>query len=501
MRKPLADSGATAPPTLGSPPRPVSTLAAAVLRPAGLPGYEVLEEVGRGGMGVVYRARQARLDRPVALKVMLPGAPTDRFLREAKILAKIGSPHVVTIHDFAILPDGSPLLVMEWIEGRNLLQVMSQRVGSLREEEALPWMRQACEGLLAAAEQGITHRDFKPSNLLIDNRGRARVADFGLARGPTSLGELTVARGMMGTPFYMAPEQAEDPRGVDTRTDIYSFGATFYHALTGAPPFEGETAFAILFKHKMEPLISPTVRNPGLSDRISEVLERCLAKSPGDRFPSFAEVLKHLQPTASAVSPWDAPEDQELAGYLARYQARRAAYLAGQLAWGEVDTYSFPGGQVVRIERGDIVQQRVEAIVNSASYRLDMYVGVSAAIRQAAGPAIEQETRRYDMVRPGRAVVTSAGALPARFVFHGVTVGRLQGEVVLPSRDLISEIMASCFYHADSLNVLTIAFPLLGTGAAGFPEKVCLDTMFRFLARTFLRGVTSVHAATIVLYD
>src|SRR6202012_5619315 len=116
------------------------------------------------------------------------------------------------------------------------------------------------------------------SNILIDAQGRARVADFGLARGVLAGGDPTLTMGVMGNPFYMAPEQAEDPKGVDTRADIYSFGATFYHALTGGPPFEGETAFSIFFKHKTEPLISPRSRNPELSEQTSEFLERCLAK-------------------------------------------------------------------------------------------------------------------------------------------------------------------------------------------------------------------------------
>src|SRR5262245_50215605 len=114
-------------------------------------------------------------------------------------------------------------------------------------------MQQTCKGMLAAAELGIIHRDLKPSNILIDRQGVARVADFGLARGPAGLDDLSQAGTLLGTPYYVAPEQAEDPRGVDTRADVYSFGATFYHVLTGAPPFDGGTAFSILFKHKMEP--------------------------------------------------------------------------------------------------------------------------------------------------------------------------------------------------------------------------------------------------------
>src|SRR5262249_56303889 len=137
---------------------------------------------------------------------------------------------------------------------------------------------------------GIIHRDVKPANILIDRRGRALVADFGLAREDAVLSDLSRSDHVMGTPLYMAPEQAEDPRGVDERADIYSFGATFYHALTGVPPFEGNSVFSILCKHKSEPLISPRSRNTRISERVCSIIERCMAKSPSDRFPTFAEV-------------------------------------------------------------------------------------------------------------------------------------------------------------------------------------------------------------------
>src|SRR5262249_23985215 len=152
---------------------------------------------------------------------------------------------------------------------------------------AVPWMLQVCEGMQAAADQGVVHRDLKPSNMLVDHQDQVHVADFGLARS-AQVEQLTLLGGPMGTPHYMAPEQAEDPHGVDARADIYSFGATFYHVLTGQPPFQGETSFAILFKHKMEPLVSPQARNPLLSTRVSECLERCLAKSPNQRFTNFS---------------------------------------------------------------------------------------------------------------------------------------------------------------------------------------------------------------------
>src|SRR5262245_2645738 len=288
METTIADS--LAPDPSGRPTPPGGPLAAR---------YEVLEEVGRGGMGVVYRARQKTLGRQVALKVTLTEASSERFLREAQLLAQIRSPHVVTVYECEVLPDGQTVLVMEWVDGNDLQQLMRQRGGPLPEAEVVPWMRQTCAGMAAAAGLGIIHRDLKPSNILLDADGRARVADFGLARGPEGALDLTLlGRGMMGTPYYMAPEQAENPRGVDTRADVYSFGATFYHALTGMPPFDGETAFTVLFKHKTEPLIPPRVRNPRLSERLNELLERCLAKSPNDRFPSFAEVRRNLEDTA-----------------------------------------------------------------------------------------------------------------------------------------------------------------------------------------------------------
>ncbi len=143
----------------------------------------------------------------------------------------------------------------------------------------------------------------------------------------------------------------------------------------------------------------------------------------------------------------------------------------------------------------------VDALVNSTAGYVCMDYGVSLAIRLAAGEGVAIEAGRYTSVRPGRAVVTSAGRLPARFIFHGVTMGYSSEQWIMPSRDLLAEILASCFYHADSLQVRSIAFPLLGTGAARFPCDVCLDTTFQFLARAFLHGLTGVEEARIVIYD
>jgi serine/threonine protein kinase len=468
--------------------------------------YEILEEIGRGGMGVVYRGRHRLLDKQVAIKCCVPGQEIERFQREAKLLASVRSPHAVPVHDFDLLPDGRAMLVMDWIAGCDLRKLLHDTGQHLSESRVLPWMLQVCEGMQSVAAQGIVHRDLKPSNILVDQHDQAHVVDFGLARS-AHVDQLTLAGGIMGTPHYMAPEQAEDPRGVDTRADIYSFGATFYHVLTGHPPFQGDTAFSILYKHKTEPLITPRARRPDLSERTNEIIERCLAKAPQDRFSSFAEIIRQLRPGFDVSSPWTASDDPELTAYLMRYRTRKESYLTEgkerprRQSWNvDLDVYTFPHGQTLRITRGDIVAQRVDAVVSSDTSNLRMEWGVSAAIHRAAGEVVAEEAMRQVPVRPGRALVTSGGKLSARLVFHGVTVGVVKNQLVCPSRDLIAEIMASCFYHADSHDVRSIAFPLLGTGAMGFPRDVCLDTMFQYLARMFLRGLTPVRDACIVLY-
>jgi O-acetyl-ADP-ribose deacetylase (regulator of RNase III) len=362
-------------------------------------------------------------------------------------------------------------------------------------------MVQVCEGMRAAADQGIVHRDLKPSNILVDQQDQAHVADFGLARSE-HVAQLTFDGGIMGTPHYMAPEQAEDPHGVDSRADIYSFGATFYHVLMGQPPFQGNAAFAILFKHKTEPLIAPRSLNPLLSKRVSECLERCLAKNPHQRFTTFREILTSLRLPTPSSSPWDVSDDAEMKQYLERYHSRRRFYLQGKMDdFPEPDVYVFPDRRLVTIGFGNLVGQEVDALVSSDDEMLSMGGGVAAALLEAAGPTLAEEAHRYVPVRAGRAVITSAGAMPARFVFHTVTMGAQNQEWVLPSRDVIFEAMESCFYHADTLGLESIAFPLLGTGAGEFASDVCLDTMFQFLIRKFIRGLTTVRLARIVVFS
>lgn len=461
--------------------------------------YELHEEIGRGAMGVVFRGVHRFLNQQVAIKFHSVPQGIDRFQREAQLLSSIRSANVVSIQDFDFLDNGQAVLVMPWISGSDLGRLLLASGENLEEKRVTAWMRQVCSGMRITSEQGIVHRDLKPSNILVDSDDNAYVADFGLAR--SIRGEtLTYSGGVMGTPLYMAPEQAEDPRSVDCRADIYSFGATFYHALTGSTPFSGESWFSILLSHKTVPLESPKSRNPSLTDRINDCLEKCLAKLPRDRFQTFDELADQLQAKDGETDPWLHAGGPEAKSLYARYQLRRSAYLGDrEVRFESQDVYRFSNGRTCSVSFGDLVEHQVDALVSSDDESLTMGGGISAHLWRHAGDKYREMVRHFAPVRPGRAVVTPAGELRARYVMHGITMGKWNSDWVSPSRDLLNEIMESCFYHADTLGLRTIAFPLLGTGAGRFSREVCLDTMFSFLIRKLSTGLTTIQEARIVI--
>ena len=475
-----------------SPGSPLSTSAAS---------YDVLELVGRGAMGEVYRGRHAALNKEVAIKVLKADGDKDRFLREAQIAASVSSPHTVSVFDYHLLPDGSPIIIMEFVRGRSL----ADEIGAIRKlplDALARYMRHAAEGLGAVSAVGIVHRDLKPSNLLIDQADRLRIADFGLARVDTHASgspasTLTESGVVFGTPLYMAPEQAEDPHGADVRSDVYSYGATFYHAATGVPPFEAPSLLGVLLKHKLETPAAPRSRRADLPPRVNDVIERCLAKSPADRFQSFGHLQKALGD--AGASPWEEGFDPVVQHVMALYTAERSRFWAGEGRAEELAHYRLPNDRVLRIVRGNIADAVADAIVSSDDESLSMGGGVSAALNSRSGDALRQEVKKFGRVRHGGVVVTGAGHLQARFVFHAVTIEYQRDAILLPSRDILLQIMAGCFYHADTLNVRHLAFPLLGTGSAGFPTEVCLDTMVAHLAKILAFGAHSVEQVTITL--
>ncbi len=298
-------------------PPPVETIAKL------FPQLEVLELLGRGGMGAVYKARQPVLDRLVALKILPPGAASDpgfteRFTREARALAKLSHPKIVAVYDFgqasaAGLPPGpgtitapgvsppSPLtlyyFIMEYVDGPNLRQL--ERAGKLSSREALQIVPQICEALQYAHDEGIVHRDIKPENVLLDRKGRVKIADFGLAkilgREPKDF-QLTGAGQVMGTPHYMAPEQVEHPQAVDHRADIYSLGVVFYEMLTGELPL-GKFAPPSSRTHGMQ-----------IDVRLDEVVLHALEKEPGRRYQHANDVKTDVETITTTSAGQPAPQ-------------------------------------------------------------------------------------------------------------------------------------------------------------------------------------------------
>jgi len=264
------------------------------------PQLEILELLGQGGMGVVYKARQPQLDRLVALKVMRADLSRDpafaeRFLREARALAKLSHPNIVAIHDFGQV-GGVFYFIMEFVDGLNLRQML--QTGRITPVEALAIVPKLCDALQFAHDEGVTHRDIKPENILMDRKGRVKMADFGLAKltgGDTTDFGITATGMTMGTPKYMAPEQIENAKTVDHRADIYSLGVVFYEMLTGELPLG---RFAVP-SQKVQ-----------IDVRLDEIVLKALEKEPARRYQQASEVRTQVEGVTSTagVKPRIEPE-------------------------------------------------------------------------------------------------------------------------------------------------------------------------------------------------
>ena len=250
--------------------------------------YRLLEELGRGGMGIVYRAFDESLRRMVAIKVLRPDQAEDvdrhRLVREAQLASCLQNDHVVMIHAVVDPPDGLPYLVMELVSGPTLGQKIAAD-SRLAPREVATWVAQVADALHAAHTAGLIHRDVKPSNILIDERtGRAKITDFGLARAQSGQSRVTREGFMAGTPTYMSPEQARGESVLDPRSDIYSLGATLYEALTGVTPYQG--APHLVLRRVIEEDPRPLRQ---LNDQVPRDLEticlKAMNREPGRRYP------------------------------------------------------------------------------------------------------------------------------------------------------------------------------------------------------------------------
>ncbi len=272
--------------------------------------YQVVEEMGRGGMGRVYKVIDTKLEEELALKIIHPEIAVDeritkRFGNELKVARKISHKNVCRMYHLEE-DEGIHYLTMEFIRGESLKDMIGM-MGQLSPGQALSVVKQVCEGLAEAHKLGVVHRDLKPSNIMIDREGNARIMDFGIARSLKAKG-ITRTGTMIGTPEYMSPEQVEGLE-TDQRSDLYSLGVILYEMVTGRIPFDGETPFSIALKHKSEKPQDPREINPQIPENISRMIMKCLEKDREKRYQTAEELLSELSkieegiPTEERVIP------------------------------------------------------------------------------------------------------------------------------------------------------------------------------------------------------
>jgi len=286
--------------------------------------YVIEEEIGSGGMGVVVAARHAVLQQRFAIKFLVVGIDDPetvrRFIREARAASELKSEHVVRVHDVGELPNSQPYMVMEYLEGDDLGALLAEQ-GPLRITQAVNFVLQACEAVAEAHAHGIVHRDIKPRNLFLtarpDGTDQIKVMDFGVSKIVTrDKGlELTDGRSLLGSPYYMSPEQVRCPADADARSDIWSMGATLYELLTGQRAFQADSLPTLSLKIVNDPIVPPSKLRSEIPQGIDAILRKCLAKDPKARYQTVAEL-------ASALSPF--------AGSDARIAARRAVRIVRQ---------------------------------------------------------------------------------------------------------------------------------------------------------------------------
>ncbi len=289
--------------------------------------YRVERILGAGGMGVVVAATHTELDQAVALKFILPEAVSgkdaiERFMREARAVAKLKSEHVARVYDVGRDANDNPYMVLELLEGLDLAKLNKQK-GPLTVADSVEYVLQACEALVEAHAAGIVHRDLKPQNLFVSRRLNGmplvKVLDFGIAKaiGAAAVGQmaLTDSQAVMGSPLYMAPEHMRSARAADIRSDIWSLGVILYELLGGQLPFDGETVTEVCIRVVNEPPASLLSLRPGLDQALVTIVMRCLEKDPMARFQNVAQLATALEPYSRSAKqgvvlrPWKSFED------------------------------------------------------------------------------------------------------------------------------------------------------------------------------------------------
>ena len=314
---------------------PATTGSTPLLQPGSvlIERYEILELLGEGGVGAVYKARDRAVDRPVALKVLHSKLAwrqevLQRFKHELILARQVTHQNVIRIFDLGVTHD-LKFITMEYVEGQDLATLLSQR-GKFTPEESARIIQHVCRALNAAHSAGVIHRDLKPQNIMVSTQGRVLVMDFGIARS-AEVKSLTQTGQMIGTPEYMSPEQARGEK-VDHRTDLYAAGLVFYELLLGKMPYKAKTAMNSLFKRMEEQAVPPAELDPTIPRDMSDLVVKCLQMDPERRYQSALEILQDLDARkaprtpdaialfpAEALTPSPAPPSSGMTGKLPAY--------------------------------------------------------------------------------------------------------------------------------------------------------------------------------------
>ncbi len=283
--------------------------------------YQVYEKVGQGAAATVYLARDLSRNRLVAVKAIHPhlskeGQFLDRFRREAELLRQLTSPYVVQIYDYGMEGDIS-YIVMEYVQGKTLSQILED-TDYLEVRQALDIARQVAQCLADISAQNIVHRDIKPGNIMVTPDGQVKIMDFGIAKSLVMTG--LTQTGVLGTPYYLSPEQGEGSQTLDVRSDIYSLGVVLFQLLTGGLPYEDTQPVALIMKHLNEPIPSLRERREDIPQAVEDLVKKCLGKRPAQRFQTPQELIRAidqiqspgLRPAGPATMPEDALPSQQL---------------------------------------------------------------------------------------------------------------------------------------------------------------------------------------------
>jgi len=291
--------------------------------------YEIVEQLGRGGMATVFKARHTVLDRDAALKFLDLAFLEDpefvkRFRHEARVIAGLDHPNIVPVFDFSE-HEGLPYLVMKFVEGETLKARLER--GKLSTAHIAEMVQAIGNGLSYAHEQGVLHRDVKPSNVLLGKDGSIYLSDFGLARMAASAQSTLSREFMLGTPQYISPEQARSEPNLDARTDVYSFGILIYELLVGQVPFDADTPISIIHDHLYTPPPRPSAEAPGMPEDVDRVILRALAKDKKERFATVDEMVEALRESMQAV--WPSTAAPSMATTLPRHSEPAETWQAG----------------------------------------------------------------------------------------------------------------------------------------------------------------------------